>query len=117
MVSCDIAGDRIAVYGLSIYSTFTVASSIPSHPVTGQPYTIDLDTAPAGGNVNLNRCTFTFTDGTATAVTFDPDGNPVRGTGDTASQARALTAGTVVVNAGAISRAVTVEPTGRVTAS
>ena len=117
MVACDTAANRVTVYGLAVYTSFTYPTSIPQHPVTGQPYLIDLGTAPAGGNVNLNRCAFTFADGAAAAVTFDPDGNPVRGTGDTASQAQALTAGSVVVNAGPVSRTVTVEPTGRVTAS
>jgi len=120
MVTCNTGVNEVRVFRLGIESSYTYESqSDPKlqHPVTQQPYTIDVGATPAGGNVRLQRCAFAFADGTATAVTFDPDGNPVRGTGDTASQTQALTGGTVVVNAGAVSRTVTVEPTGRVTAS
>jgi len=118
MVSCSPDANRIRVFRLEVYSTFTYESfNTLNHPVTGQPYTVFVGAATPGGPVSLNRCTFTFPDGMASAVTFDPNGNPVRGTGDTASQAQALASGTVVVSAGRVSRAVNVEPTGRVTAS
>lgn len=118
MVTCDTDANRIAVYELQVFSGYKFRSSAPvTNPITQQPYLIELSAVPAGGNIGVDRCAFTFADGTTSAMTFDPDGNPVRGTGDTTAQTQALTSGTIVVKAGAISRAVTVELTGRVTAS
>jgi hypothetical protein len=48
---------------------------------------------------------------------FDADGNPVRGTGDAAKQAMAMTGGSIVVAIDGAQRTVTVDVTGRVTVS
>lgn len=117
MFRCEPQSNQVRVTGLVAAGANLVESAVP-HPASRAPYLVSLAAAPAGGNVALAGCSFTFAGGaTASALAFDDFGNPVRGSGDAAKRKQALTAGTIVVGTGNTARTVTVDVTGRVTTS
>jgi prepilin-type N-terminal cleavage/methylation domain-containing protein len=119
--SCEQAANRIRLYSLKAAGPNLVEDTAPAsavqHPASRTPYAVSLDTAPAGGNMAIAGCSFTFADNTtATTVAFDPAGSPVRSTGGgPAGLTQALTAGNVRIGAGNAQRTINLDVTGRVT--
>jgi prepilin-type N-terminal cleavage/methylation domain-containing protein len=115
MLRCDPDQNTVSVY---VPTTSGAVAASVSHPLSKMDYTLDLAQVPAGSNIALTGCNFQFADrSSATALAFDADGNPVRGTGVAAAQAQALTSGAIVVGAGNVKRTVAVDANGRVTTS
>jgi len=119
LFDCDAPANAIAVYALVTARTTTTASNMPvEHPFNRAPYQLTLNAAPAGNNMALVRCTFTFEDNsTATAVAFDAAGKLLRGAGSSPARERVLRTGQVVLGAGNVERTITVDTTGRITVS
>jgi Tfp pilus assembly protein FimT len=119
MFSCEPQQNRILVVGLDTsVANETKPGQAVSQPGSRAPYSVQLNAAPAGSNMSLASCGFVFDDGTtATAVTFDEAGNPVRGTGSAVMRVKTLKAGTVLLGAGNVTRTISVDVTGRVTTS
>lgn len=115
MLRCDPTLNQVSVYVPD--TAGAVAATIP-HPLSKMDYTLNLDQAPAGGNMSLASCSFQFADKTTAAtLAFDAAGNPVRGTGAAAAQTQALSSGAIVVGSGNVTRTVAVDVAGRVTTS
>jgi prepilin-type N-terminal cleavage/methylation domain-containing protein len=110
MLGCNLAQNQLSVY-------IPDANSTPlKHPLDRSNYTVVLSQAPGDNNMTLTGCSFKFADNTAAAALgFDGNGNPVRGSG--ASQAQAMTSGTIQLGAGRVTRTVAVDVNGRITSS
>jgi Tfp pilus assembly protein FimT len=115
MLRCDPGQSRLSVY---IPNAAGAVATLLKHPLSKMDYTLDLAQAPAGSNIRLTGCSFQFADKTSAAtLAFDAGGNPVRGTGDAATQIQPLSSGTIVLGTGNVTRTVAVDVTGRVTTS
>ena len=119
LFDCDAAANTIAVFALVTNGTATTLSNNPvDHPFSRAPYRQVLHAAPAGNNMALVRCTFTFADNsTAVSVGFDAFGHPVRGAGTGPVRTQALRSGQIVLGAGNVQRQVDIDATGRITVS
>lgn len=114
MLGCDTVRNSLSVY---IPDANGAVTTLVAHPLTKMDYTVVLSQAPAGGNAALSACSFQFEKDILTTVAFDGDGNPVRGTGDAKKQVKPLAAGTIRLGIGTVTRTISVDATGRVTAS
>ncbi|GGX80280.1 prepilin-type N-terminal cleavage/methylation domain-containing protein [Massilia dura] len=114
---CEVQQNRISIVGLDTSGTNVQDSDVAVlHPGNRAAYVVAMNAAPLGSNVSLAACSFTFADGaTASTVAFDEAGNPVRGTGSATARAQGLAAGTILLGAGNVTRAIAVDVTGRVT--
>lgn len=91
-------------------------SNAPKDPLTKMKYKLVLGQAPAGSNATLKTCSFKFADSTTAATLgFDANGNPVRGSGPSATQA--LISGTILVGIGNATRTIAIDANARVTSS
>lgn len=116
MVGCDQAGNRLSVYVPNTSNGAPV--SILQDPLRKADYIVVPGQTPAGSGISLTACNFVFTDkSSASTLAFDAGGNPVRGFGDAAKQALAMTSGAIVVGAGSVTRTVAIDVNGRVTRS
>jgi prepilin-type N-terminal cleavage/methylation domain-containing protein len=115
MLGCDQANSRLSVYVPDANGAQTAAVR---DPLRKTDYVVVPGQAPAGSGFSVSNCNFVFADGqSATALAFDANGNPVRGTGDAKSQATALSSGTIVIGAGKVTRTIAIGLSGRVTTS
>jgi len=114
MLGCDLARNSLSVY---IPDANGAVATMVSNPLSKMDYTVVLSQAPAGGNAALSACGFQFDKDTLTTVAFDGDGNPIRGIGDPKKQAQSLAGGTIRLGIGKVTRTVSIDATGRVTAS
>jgi Tfp pilus assembly protein FimT len=113
MLACDLAKNQLSI---TLPGGSVDDSGAPKDPLTKMKYKVVLGQAPAGSNATLNACSFKFADNTsAPTLGFDPDGNPVRGSG--ASAAQALTGGTILVTIGNATRTIAIDANARVTSS
>jgi prepilin-type N-terminal cleavage/methylation domain-containing protein len=119
LLVCDAAANTITVFGLATKGDATTASPDPVvHPFTHLPYQLVVNTAPAGNQMALVRCTFTYVDNPgAASVGFDTSGNPVRGVGTGPARTKALRSGQVVLGSGNVVRTIDIDTTGRITVS
>ena len=119
LFDCDAPANAIAVFALVTDKTTTRASAEPvEHPFSRAPYQLTLNASPAGNNMVLIRCTFTYTDNaTVASVAFDAAGNPVRGIGSGGTRTQALRSGQIVLGAGHVVRHVDIDASGRITVS
>lgn len=120
LFDCDVQANTIAVLTLAPTTSpaTTGTGKVVNHPFSGAPYRLTLNAAPAGNNMVLMRCTFTYTDNaTVASVAFDAAGNPVRGIGSGGTRAQALRSGQIVLGAGHVVRHVDIDASGRITVS
>lgn len=118
LFDCNTATNAIAVMGLTTSKSTTIAAGAVNHPSSGAPYRLTLNAAPAGNNMALVRCTFTYTDNaTVTSVAFDATGKPVRGLGSGGTRDKTLRSGQIVLGAGHVVRKVDIDASGRITVS
>lgn len=114
MLGCDLARNSLSVY---IPDANGAVAAMVANPLSKMDYTVVLGQAPAGGNIALAACSFQFDKDFLTTVEFDGGGNPVRGIGDPKKQVQPLVGGTVRLGIGNVTRTVSIDATGRVTAS
>ena len=114
MLGCDTARNSLSVY---IPDANGGVTKMVTNPLSKMDYTVVLGQVPAGGNIALSACGFKFDKDTLQTVSFDGDGNPVRGIGDPKKQAQSLAAGTISLGIGKVTRTVSIDATGRVTES
>lgn len=119
LFSCSPATNSVTVGGIDTDMDASVVSpTAVLHPTRALPYTVQLNTAPAGNKMAIVSCLFTFADNTsAGTVAFDATGNPVRGIGKGPARTQLLRAGAVILGAGHVTRTVTLDVTGRITIS
>jgi prepilin-type N-terminal cleavage/methylation domain-containing protein len=113
MVRCDTSKNSVSVY---VPDTSGNVATAVNDPLTHMNYAVVLGQAPAGAGVSLSMCNFAFSAlPVAPTLAFDANGNPVRGTGTSTTQA--LSAGTIQLAIGTTLRTVAVDVNGRVTTS
>jgi prepilin-type N-terminal cleavage/methylation domain-containing protein len=118
LFDCNAPANTIAVLALTTSKTTTVTAGMVNHPSSGAPYRLTLNAAPAGNNMALVRCTFTYTDNaTVASVAFDATGKPVRGLGSGDTRDKTLRSGQIVLGAGHVVRKVDIDASGRITVS
>ena len=118
LFDCDLQANSITVLALTTSSNTTGTGKVVDHPFSGAPYRLTLNASPAGNNMVIMRCTFTYTDNaTVASVAFDAAGNPVRGVGSGGTRTQALRSGQIVLGAGHVVRNVVIDGSGRVTVS
>lgn len=118
LFDCDQARNTIKISGITTGLLASSAAATLAHPASGAPYALALNAAPAGNNMALVSCSFTFTDlSSAATLAFDATGTPQRGIGSALVRAQALRSGTVVLGAGNVRRTIAVDVTGRITIS
>lgn len=119
LFSCRPETNTVTVGGIDTDKDVAIISSTPVlHPARALPYAVKLNAAPAGNQMAIVSCLFTFADNaSADAVAFDATGNPVRGVGKGPARTQLLRTGAVVVGAGHVTRTVTLDVTGRITIS
>lgn len=114
MLGCDTAHNSLSVY---VPDANGGIDKMVTHPLTKTDYTVVLGQAPAGGNAALSACSFQFEKDILTTVAFDGDGNPIRGIGAPDKRVKPLAGGTIRLGIGKVTRTISVDATGRVTAS